>query len=71
MGAMVCQITGVTIIYTIVCSGSENIKALRHWSFVWIPRSKAENASIWWRHHALEKIDLDAMEPHRPLSNNT
>ena len=40
----------------------ENIKAPRHWPLCgeftgdrWIPRTKssnAENASIWWRHHA-------------------
>ena len=36
----------------------ENIKAPRHWPLCgeftgdrWIPRSDAENASIWWRHH--------------------
>ena len=46
-GAMASQITSLTIVYSAVYSGAENIKAPRHWPLA----SNAENVSIWWRHH--------------------
>ena len=61
MGLMALQITGVSIVYSTVCSG--NIKAPRHWPLLggstgdrWFPSQRASNAknvSIWWRHHAM------------------
>ena len=63
-------IPSITIIYSTVYSGADqrNIKAPRHWLLCgeftgdqWIPRtkaSKAENVSIWWRHHVLPRLML-------------
>ena len=63
IGAMASQITGVSIVYSAVCSSAdEKIKAPHHWPLWgkstdgwWIPlkqrASNAENVSIWWRHH--------------------
>ena len=63
MSAMVSQITGVSIIFWNVCSGTGQryIEALRHWP-LWgaftggfpSPRANyAENVSLWWHHHTL------------------
>ena len=63
MTTVVCQITSLKIVYSIVYSGADqrNIKASRHWplcgdftgtgEFPAQRASYAENASIWWRHH--------------------
>ena len=63
MGAMVPQITSLTIVYSTVYSAQikEIIKAPRHWplcgeftvtgEFPAQRASNAENVSIWWRHH--------------------
>ena len=58
MGVMASQITSLTIVYSPIYSGSYK-KALRQWplcgEFTGFPAqmtSKAENVSIWWRHHA-------------------
>ena len=67
MGAMVSQITSLTIVYSNVYSGTDQRK---HQSSGWVTglcagnspvtdkfpaqmASNAENASIWWRHHDL------------------
>ena len=49
MGAMAFRITNLTIVYSTVYSGTENIKAPRHWPFWgeftgdrWIPRTKGQ-----------------------------
>ena len=65
MGAMVSQITSVSIVYSIVCSGTDQRKhqSLRvtglcggnspgTGEFPAQKASNAENVSIWWRHHA-------------------
>ena len=64
MSAMARQITGISIVYSKVCSGAykKNVKIPRHWPFRgvltgcrWIPRIKGQwrkNVSIWRRHHA-------------------
>ena len=62
MGTMASQITGVSVVYSTVCSGADQRK---HYSSVsllwgeftgyrWIPTQmaiNAENVSIWWHHH--------------------
>ena len=65
MGAMGCQITSLTIVYsTQLHSGAnqKNIKAPRHWPLWPVTgellapmASNAEHVSIWWRHHVYEQ----------------
>ena len=66
MGAMASQITSASIVYsTVQAQIKENIKGPHHWllwgEFTgdrWIPPQRAsiaENVSIWWRHHTIEK----------------
>ena len=59
MSAMASQINGVSIVRSTVCSDEikENTKAPHHWPLCerWFTSqrvSNAENAFIWWRHHA-------------------
>ena len=69
MSAMACQITGVSIVCSALCSGPDKkIKAPRHWpllgkttGFPSQRASNAENVSIWWRHHGIvtDITDLD------------
>ena len=59
MGAMVPQITSLTIDYSTVYSGTDQRKHQSSGSlaFVRLPAqmaSNAENVSIWWRHHGSE-----------------
>ena len=49
MGVMAFHITDVSIVYSTVCSGTENTKAPRHWSLWgeftghrWIPRTRGQ-----------------------------
>ena len=62
MSSLPSQITGISIVYSTICSGAvkENIKALRHWplggEFLAQKVSNAEKVSIWWRHHDTEKV---------------
>ena len=69
VGAMVSQITSLTIVYSTVYSIQaqiiENIKAADHWHLWgeftghrWIPRQwrGKEKVSIWWRHHEILMI---------------
>ena len=62
MGAMACQITSLTIVYSTVYSDADQGKhqSSASLAFVWEPgtgefpaqmASDAENVSIWWRHH--------------------
>ena len=63
MRAMASQITGVSIVYSTVCSGASKkiTKAPRHWlcegcspvtgGFPSQRASNAENVPVWWRHH--------------------
>ena len=63
MSTMASQITGVTIVYSTVCSGEDQRKhqSSASLAFVrkftgdrWFPAQKAtnaENVSIWWCHH--------------------
>ena len=55
MGAMASQITSLTIVYSIVHSGTDQRKHQRHRSLCGeFPEQmaiNAENVSIWWRHH--------------------
>ena len=64
MGAMAFQITGVSIVYSTVCSGADQrkhqrsaslafVRGIHRWPFEFPPQraSNAENVSIWWRHH--------------------
>ena len=70
MDTMASQITSFTIVYSTVYSGTdkENIKAPLHWPFCegnspvtgefpTQKASKAENGSIWLRHHAIDPTD--------------
>ena len=74
MGAMASQITGVTIVYSTVCSSADKRK---HQSSVLLafvvtgefPARRASSADkiyIWWRHHVKDcwdrKIALIAMK---------
>ena len=49
MGAIASQTTSLTIVFSAIYSGAENIKALRHWTLWgeftgdrWIPRTKGQ-----------------------------
>ena len=68
MGAMVSQITRLTIIYSAVCSDEDQGKHQSSASLVFVAvtgefpaqrASNAENISIWWRHHELELTSLE------------
>ena len=66
MDPMVSLITSVSIVYSTVCSGANQLKhhCSAYWplwgeftGYRWIPRTKAsyaENVSIWWRHHPIQ-----------------
>ena len=62
MSAMACQTTGASIVYSTICWGIDQSSASlafvrdTHWWPTEFPPprvSSAENASIWWRHHAI------------------
>ena len=67
MGALACQITGLMIVYSTVYSGADQrkhqspaslafVRGIHQWPVNSPHRaSNAENVSIWWRHHELEK----------------
>ena len=82
MSQTVSQITSLTIVYSIVYSGTDQRKhqSSASLAFVWgshrgpvnFPAqmdSNAENASIWWRHHdeANEIIKLECLSPRRAV----
>ena len=59
MSAVASQITGISIVYSIVCSGADQRKHQSYASLAFVPvtgefsaqrASDAENVSIWWRH---------------------
>ena len=64
MGAMASQITGVSIVYSTVCSGVDQRNYQGYTSLAFVKgnspvtgefpsqrASNTENVSIWWRHH--------------------
>ena len=66
MGTMASQITGVSIVYSIVCSDADQrkhqssatlafVRGIHRWRVTGkLPAQKAsdmEDISIWWRHH--------------------
>ena len=59
---MASQITGVSIAYSTVGSGADQRKHQSSASLAFVRgipaqrASNAENVSIWWRHHMMEKI---------------
>ena len=70
MSAMGSQITSLTIVYSIVYSGADQRKHQSYASLAFSlcgeftavtgefpaqTASNAENVSIWWRHHVLDK----------------
>ena len=69
---MASLITSLTIVYSTVYSGGENVKVPRHWLLCgkftgnsWISRTRASNAehvSIWWRHHVIFKWKLPSQK---------
>ena len=69
MGAMAAQITGVSIVYSTVCSGADHRKhqSFAPLSFVrGIHRvSNAESVSILWRHHVESSLYTQTQEPRR------
>ena len=70
MSAIASQITGVSIVYSTVCSGIDQRKHRQSSASLAFVRgnspvtgefpaqmaSNAENASSWWRHHAGEEV---------------
>ena len=63
MSAMASQITGVSIVYSTFCSGTDQRKhqwsaSLASGEFPAERASNAENVSIWWRHHDAMSHDL-------------
>ena len=61
MNAMASLITGVSIVYSFICSGANQRKRQSFASLVFvrgIMGSNEGNASIWWRHHGLFKHGL-------------
>ena len=70
MGAMVSQITDVSIVHLTVSSSAYQGKQQRSVSLVFVSgelpahrASNAENVSTWWRHHA--QLQPNAMDgPH-------
>ena len=68
MGTIASQITSLTIVYSTVYSGADQISKLRvtglcarnspkTGEFPAQMASNAESVSIWWRHHGLELIE--------------
>ena len=54
MSAMASQITGISIVYSTVCSGAENISAPRHWPLCgeftgdqWFPAQRASKRKMF------------------------
>ena len=64
MTTIASQITSLAVVYSTVYSDADQRKHQSSVSLVfvwginrdrWIPRTNAENVSIWWRHHVVEK----------------
>ena len=71
MGAMASHITSLTIVYSTVYSGADQrkhqssaslafVRGIHRWpvKFPAQMASNAENVSIWWRHHEVDKYML-------------
>ena len=59
MGAMVSQIISVTIVYSTVYSGADQMKHQSSASLAFVlgqMASNTENVSIWWHHHVMIAI---------------
>ena len=76
MNTMASQITSLTIVYSIVYSGVDQIKHQNSalltlcagnspvtGEFPAQRASNTENASIWWRHHELQMAERDDRIP--------
>ena len=62
MGAMAPQITSLTIVYSTVYSGADQIKHQSSASLVPAQMtSNAKNVSIWWRHHERANFVFDTL----------
>ena len=74
MGAMASQITSVSIVYSTVCSDTDQRKHQSSASLAFVMgnspltgefpaqmASNAENVSIWWRHHALNSSSYNVL----------
>ena len=74
MSTMASQITGVSIVYSNVCSGADQTKTSKLWvtglcggnspvsgEFPAQGASNAENVPIWWRHHGHSKVQTSAI----------
>ena len=72
MGTMASQITSLTVVYSVVYSGTDQRKHQSSVSLAFVrgiqrgtgefPAQRdidAENSSIWWRHHAILKWIAD------------
>ena len=78
MGAMASQITSLTIIYSIVQSGTDQRKHQSSASLAAQMASDTENVSIWWRHHVslrnnsiARKGRLQRCDPHQTSRTHT
>ena len=74
MRVMASQITGITIVYSTICSGADQRKHQSSTSLAFVRRihwqqlnsphaqraSNAENIFIWWRHHVRLAITVSA-----------
>ena len=70
MGTIASQITSLTIVYSVVYSGSDQLKHQSSASLAFVRgihragefparmASNAENVSIWWRHHGTYEYDV-------------
>ena len=76
MGTIVSQITSLMFTQAFIQAQiKESIKAPRHWPLRgeftgdrWIPAqmaSYAENVSIWWRHHFVQRFDMQEQQSKR------
>ena len=79
MSAMASQIISLTIVYSTVYSGADqrNHQSSASLAFVrgvplWVMNSgKAENVSIWWRHHGMcKKIECYISNTHNVVCNH-
>ena len=65
MSTMASVITGVSIVYSAICSGADKRKHQSSMSLAFVrvtgefpaqKASNAENISIWWRHHGKASV---------------
>ena len=79
MSTMASQITGVSIVYLTVSSGADQIKnqsfaslafvrGIHQWKFPTQRASKADNVSIWRRHH---EVNIESVNGLMPSGNHS